>query len=49
MSKKSEFKSYKKDIMGAAHDERLRLALARAIKSFRNNVKSALEKFPHTV
>jgi len=47
--KQSEFKDYKKEIMDAAHDDRLRLALARAIKSFRGNVKNALEKFPHTV
>ncbi|OGO32781.1 MAG: lactate utilization protein C, partial [Chloroflexi bacterium RBG_16_56_11] len=49
MKKQSDFKSYKKEIMGAAHDERLRLALTRAIKSFRGNVKNALEKFPHTL
>jgi iron-sulfur cluster protein len=49
MKKASGFKEYKKEIMGAAHDDRLRLALTRAIKSFRANVKSALEKFPHTV
>jgi L-lactate dehydrogenase complex protein LldG len=48
MKKPSEFKDYKKEIMGAAHDDRLRLALSRAIKSFRGNVKNALEKFPHT-
>lgn len=35
--------------MNAAHNERLRLALSRAIKSFRANVKNALTKFPHTV
>ncbi len=45
----SEFKDYKKEIMGAAHDDRLRLALSRAIKSFRANIDGALEKFPHTV
>jgi iron-sulfur cluster protein len=49
MKKTSGFKEYKKEIMGAARDDRLRLALTRAIKSFRANVKSALEKFPHTV
>ena len=49
MKKKSEFKDYKKEIMGAAHNDRLRLALKRSIKSFRNNVKNALDKFPHTV
>lgn len=40
MKKKSDFKDYKKDIMDAAHNERLRLALTRAIKSFRGNVKT---------
>jgi L-lactate dehydrogenase complex protein LldG len=49
MKKESDFKSYKKEIMDAAHDERLRLALARAVKSFRANVNNALEKYPHTV
>jgi iron-sulfur cluster protein len=48
MPRTSDFKNYKREIMGAAHDERLRLALTRAIKSFRGNVKNALEKFPHT-
>jgi L-lactate dehydrogenase complex protein LldG len=49
MKKSSDFKSYKKEIMGAAHNDRLRLALSRAVKSFRANVKTALEKYPHTV
>jgi iron-sulfur cluster protein len=49
MKKRSDFKSYKKEIMGAAGNDRLRLALSRAVNSFRNNVKNALEKFPHTV
>jgi iron-sulfur cluster protein len=49
MKKTSDFKSYKKEIMGAARDDRLRLALTRAIRSFRGNVRDALEKFPHTV
>ena len=49
MKKPPVFKSYKKEIMDAAHNDRLRLALSRAIKSFRANVKHALEKFPHTV
>jgi iron-sulfur cluster protein len=48
MSRKSEFKEYKKEIMNAAHNERLRLALSRAIKSFRTNVKNALAKYPGT-
>jgi len=45
----SDFKSYKKEIMGAARDDRLRLALKRAVNSFRSNVRNALERFPHTV
>ena len=49
MSKKTDFKNYKKEIMDAAHNDRLRLALSRAIKSFRGNVKKALEKYPGTV
>lgn len=49
MKKESDFKSYKKEIMDAAHNDRLRLAISRAIKSFRGNVKSALQKFPQTV
>lgn len=49
MKKRSDFKSYKKEIMGAAHNDRLRLALSRAVKSFRANVENALEKFPHTI
>jgi L-lactate dehydrogenase complex protein LldG len=49
MKKKTDFKDYKKEIMDAAHDERLRMALTRAIKSFRGNVNNALQKFPHTV
>jgi len=42
-------KDYKKEIMGAAHNDQLRLALSRAIKSFRANINDALEKFPHTI
>jgi iron-sulfur cluster protein len=49
MKKSSNFKDYKKEIMGAAHDDRLRLALSRAIRSFRTNIRDALEKFPHTI
>jgi len=49
MKEQSDFKSYKKEIMGAAHNDRLRLALSRAVNSFRANVKNALDKFPHTV
>ena len=49
VKKSSDFKNYKKEIMDAAHNDRLRLAFSRAVKSFRGNVKNALEKFPHTV
>lgn len=45
----SVFSDYKKEIMDAAHDERIRLALTRAITSYRANRNSAFEKFPHTV
>ena len=45
----SVFAEYKKKIMDAAHNERIRLALSRAIKSYRTNTNSALEKFPHTI
>ncbi|MFC1918767.1 LUD domain-containing protein [Chloroflexota bacterium] len=40
---------YKKEIMNAAHNERIRLALARAIASYRANTNEALKKFPHTI
>ncbi len=45
----SVFSDYKKEIMDAAHNERIRLALSRAIQSYRVNTDSALKKFPHTV
>ena len=35
--------------MDAAHDERIRLALTRAVASYRANVENALKKFPHTI
>ena len=35
--------------MDAAHNERIRLALSRAIASYRSNRNTALEKFPHTI
>ena len=45
----SVFTDYKKEIMAAAHNARIRLALSRAIKSYRANTNDALKKFPHTV
>jgi iron-sulfur cluster protein len=45
----SVFKDYKKEIMDAAHNERISLALSRAIKSYRANTNQALKKFPHTI
>ncbi|MBM4462866.1 MAG: lactate utilization protein [Chloroflexi bacterium] len=45
----SVFKDYKKEIMDAAHNERISLALSRAIKSYRGNTNQALKKFPHTI
>ncbi len=40
---------YRKQIMDAAHNERIALAVARAIKSYRANTQAALAKFPATV
>jgi len=45
----SVFTDYKKEIMDAAHNERIRIALSRAIKSYRANTNTALKKFPHTI
>jgi iron-sulfur cluster protein len=45
----SVFGDYKKEIMTAAHNERIRLALSRAIKQYRANVDKALKEFPQTV
>ncbi len=45
----STFSDYKKEIMEAAHNERIRLALTRAIKSYRANTNEALKRFPHTI
>jgi iron-sulfur cluster protein len=40
---------YKKEIMDAAHNARIKLALSRAIASYRSNTNTALKKFPHTI
>ncbi len=45
----SVFSEYKKEIMDAAHNERIRLALSRAISSYRANTNEALKRFPHTI
>ena len=45
----SIFTNYKKEIMKAVHNERIRIALSRAIKSYRENTNNALKRFPHTV
>jgi len=45
----SEFKEYRKEIMEAAHNERITLALSRAIASYRNNINEAIKRFPHTI
>ena len=45
----SVFTDYKKEIMDAVHDEKIRVALLRAIKSYRANINNALKKFPHTI
>jgi len=43
------FRRYHARLMRAAEDERIRLALSRAISSYRQNTKLALERYPHTV
>ena len=45
----SVFNDYKKELMDAAHNERIRLALSRAIGRYRTNASNALTKFPHTI
>ena len=45
----SVFSDYKKEIMDAAHNDRIRVALSRAIKGYRTNTNHALKKFPHTI
>jgi iron-sulfur cluster protein len=45
----SVFSDYKNELMDAAHNERIRLAISRAIKSYRANTNDALKKFPHTI
>ena len=45
----SIFTDYKKEIMDAAHNDRIRIALSRAITSYRANTNDALKKFPHTI
>jgi len=42
-------KDYRKELRDAAGSGRIRLALARAIKSYRVNTDNALKRFPHTV
>ncbi len=42
-------KDYRKELRDAASSGRIRLALSRAIKSYRVNTDNALKKFPHTV
>jgi len=45
----SVFTDYKKEIMDAAHSDRIRVALSRAMKTYRANINNALRKFPHTI
>ena len=42
-------KDYRKELKDAAGSGRIRLALSRAIKSYRVNTDNALKKFPHTL
>jgi L-lactate dehydrogenase complex protein LldG len=45
----SIFSEYKKEVMDAAHNERIRLAISRATASYRSNTNEALKRFPQTV
>ena len=45
----SESKEYRKEIMDAAHSDRIKLAVSRAVTSYRNNINEALKRFPHTI
>ena len=45
----SIFTDYKKELMDAAHNKHIRVALSRAITSYRTLESDTLEKFPHTV
>ncbi|MFC1873909.1 LUD domain-containing protein [Chloroflexota bacterium] len=45
----SVFSEYKKKLMSAVHNPRMRLALSRGTDSYRENVKEALGKFPHSI
>jgi L-lactate dehydrogenase complex protein LldG len=45
----SVFGDYKKEVMSAAYSNQIRVALSRAIKSYRENVHNVLDKFPHTI
>jgi L-lactate dehydrogenase complex protein LldG len=40
---------FKKEIMDAAHNERIGLAVSRAIAGYRLNTNTAIKKFPHTI
>lgn len=42
-------KDYRRELRDAAASDRIRLALTRAINSYRENTSNALKKFPHTV
>lgn len=43
-----EFTEYTKNLNNASKDERIRTALGRAVKSYRETVDDAMQRFPHT-
>lgn len=43
------FQNYAEELNRASEDPNIQLALSRAVKSYRNNTQTALERFPHTV
>jgi iron-sulfur cluster protein len=43
------FTDYKKELMDAAHNERIKIALTRAVRTYRANINKALKRYPHTI
>ena len=49
MSLEKKFQEYTIALNKAANDKNIETALSRAVKSYRNNTKAALERYPHTI
>ena len=44
-----ELSKYMTELNKASKDSNINNAMYRAVKSYRNNVESAMEKYPHTI